>query len=80
MKKGVYPDYLQKEISKRIREERQMQKMTQQELADKTGQSRFQISQWENGQGLRIENADKLMRALGISYTIGAGRKKVKGE
>lgn len=61
-------------LGDRLRECREKKKMTQQELAEKTGFSRGSIINWEKG--IRIPNADilkKLAEALGVtvSYLMG---------
>lgn len=55
-----------------IKEEREKQKMSQKELAERAGVTRRAVIYWENGQMKpSLENADKIFRALGISVTIG---------
>ncbi len=60
------------EYSKLIKEERERQKMSQKELAERAGVTRRAVIYWENGQMKpSLENADRIFRALSISVTIG---------
>lgn len=59
-------------INKIIKEEREKQGMSQQTLAEKAGFSRKTIEYWESGKrGIKLENADSVLKALGLSITIG---------
>lgn len=60
------------EIWQSDKEEREKQKMSQKELAERADVTRRAVIYWENGQMKpSLENADKIFRALGISVTIG---------
>lgn len=55
-----------------IKEERQRQRISQTELARRSGLSRVAISKWENERkSISLENADKLLKALGVEIKIG---------
>lgn len=60
------------DYGKFLKEQRKKQKISQQELADAAGVTQKTISFWEHGQRkMRIENADKVFAALGVSVVIG---------
>lgn len=54
-----------------LRAERAKRKLTQQELADRTGFSRRSIEYWELGErDISFQNAIKVLGVLGISISI----------
>ena len=64
-----------KEFGKIIRCEREKQEMTLKILAEKSGFGFRTLQYWERGtMQISLENADKLLKALGIEIKIG-GRK-----
>lgn len=61
-----------KEFSKFLRESRKQKGFSQSELARKSGFTRRAIQYWEKGEkSISLENADKLLKALGVQITIG---------
>lgn len=63
--------YMQK-ISKIIKESRKSQGLTQNELAKRAGFTRRAIQYWERSeQSISLENADKLLKVLGVEIKIG---------
>jgi len=55
-----------------IGEERKKKGITQKTLAEVSGISIKNIRGWEQGRnGITLENADKVFKALGVSVTIG---------
>lgn len=59
-------------IGKEIREARKKQGMSSKELAEKVGVNERLVRYWETGERqLSLENADKILKALGVSLTIG---------
>lgn len=61
-----------KEFSKFLRESRKQKGFSQSELARKSGFTRRAIQYWEKGEkSISLENADKLLKALGIQLIIG---------
>lgn len=59
-------------FGKIIKAERERQGMTQVELARKSGFTREAISYWEHqNRAITLENADRLLKALGIEIIIG---------
>lgn len=61
-----------KEFSKFLRESRKQKGFSQSELAKKSGFTRRAIQYWEKGEkSISLENADKLLKALGIQLIIG---------
>lgn len=60
------------EFAEIIRAKRKKQGMTQAELAEKSGFTRVAINYWEHGtKSITLENAHKLLKALGAEITIG---------
>lgn len=60
------------ELRKKIKEQRVRQGMSQVELAKKVGVSSRTIIHWEKGtRGMTVDNADEVLRGLGITYTLG---------
>ena len=59
-------------IGEFIKAERKKKKMSRQELSDKSGVCLATIVDWEHGvSSPNIRNADYVLRALGVTYTIG---------
>ena len=64
-----------KDFGEWLKAKRKAQKLTQRELAEKCGICRECICWWENGKNSpTLENADKLVKALGTSLTIGESK------
>ena len=64
------------ELSKILRKVREEKNITQSELARRTGFTNRSIIFWEQGKkNISLENADKLLKALGIEITIGGKHK-----
>ena len=62
-----------KEFSIILRDSRKQKGFSQSELAKKAGFTKRAIQYWEKGEkSISLENADKLLKALGIQITIGA--------
>lgn len=60
------------EFAKILRKAREEKNITQLELAHRTGFTNRSIIFWEQGKkNISLENADKLLKALGIEITIG---------
>lgn len=60
------------EFAKILRKAREEKNITQLELACRTGFTNRSIIFWEQGKKkISLENADKLLKALGIEITIG---------
>lgn len=60
-------------LGKLIREERIRQGLSQQELADKAGVTKRAVVYWETQKReITIIYADKVLKALGVSITLGA--------
>lgn len=69
-------------FSARLKAARQARKLTQRELADRTGMDQGHISRLENGgKGVTMENIQALAAALGVtvSHLIGEDIKEDKG-
>lgn len=61
-----------KEFSKFLRESRKQKGFSQSELAKKSGFTKRAIQYWEKGKkGISLENADRLLTALGVEIKIG---------
>lgn len=61
-----------KKFAKILKSERKKVNITQQELADRIGITRYAIMAWENGRkNITLENADKVLKALGVEIIIG---------
>lgn len=59
-------------IAELIRKQRNLQGITQRELAERSGFTLRSIQYWEKGtKSISLENADKLLKALGVELTIG---------
>lgn len=59
-------------LIKLIKEERVRQGLSLRELARKAGVSDSAIHNWEKGRNkLTVENADKILKALGLTISIG---------
>ena len=60
------------EFAKILKKAREEENITQIELAHKTGFTNRSIIFWEQGKkNISLENADKLLKALGVEITIG---------
>ena len=60
------------EFAKILRKAREEKNIKQLELAHRTGFTNRSIIFWEQGKkNISLENADKLLKALGIEITIG---------
>lgn len=60
------------EFSKLLAETREEKGISQRELARRTGFTTRAIQYWETeGRQITLENADKLLKALGVEITIG---------
>lgn len=65
------------EIGKIIEKERKNRNISKTNLAKMTGFTTRAIDYWENGQrGISLEYADKILKALGITLTIGVENNK----
>ena len=61
-----------KEFSKILRENRKQRGISQSELAKKSGFTKRAIQYWEKGKkSISLENADRLLTALGVEIKIG---------
>lgn len=61
-----------KEFSKILRENRKQRGISQNELAKKAGFTKRAIQYWEKGEkSISLENADRLLTALGVEIKIG---------
>lgn len=61
-----------KEFARILTESRKQRNLTQKELAEKTGFTVRAIQYWEKGtKNISLENADKLLKALGVEVKIG---------
>ena len=61
------------EIGTYIRQQREQQGLSKYELAKRAGVSQTTISKWENNEnGINLETADKVLKILGVNFTIGA--------
>ena len=61
-----------KEFSIILRESRKQRGISQSELAKKADFTKRAIQYWEKGEkSISLENADKLLKALGVQITIG---------
>jgi transcriptional regulator with XRE-family HTH domain len=61
-----------KEFSKILRENRKQRGISQNELAKKAGFTKRAIQYWEKGaKSISLENADRLLTALGVEIKIG---------
>ena len=55
-----------------VKAERRKQGISQQKLADAAGVTKRALNYWEKGtKHMNLESADKVLKALGISFTIG---------
>ena len=60
------------EFAKILKSSREEKNITQHELACKTGLTERSIIYWEQGvKNISLQNADKLLKALGVELTIG---------
>lgn len=60
------------EFAKILKNSREEKNVTQHELACKTGLTERSIIYWEQGvKSISLQNADKLLKALGVELTIG---------
>lgn len=60
------------EVIKRIFEEKESQNLTYRELAKRVGIDSKMLVNWKSGKnGISIELADKVLKVLGITMTIG---------
>lgn len=61
-----------KEFSKFLRESRKQKGFSQSELAKESGFTKRAIQYWEKGKkSISLENADRLLTALGVEIKIG---------
>ncbi|MEE0061526.1 MAG: helix-turn-helix transcriptional regulator [Acutalibacteraceae bacterium] len=61
------------EFARILSENRKLNNLTQKELAEKTGFTVRAIQYWEKGtKNISLENADKLLKALGVEVEIGS--------
>ena len=66
------------ELGEAIRKARTQQRLTQQQLGEKIGVRKAQISKLENGHGISLTTMSRIFRALGFptaSLDLGAGGK-----
>ena len=64
---------LEGDLGRIIKEEREKQGISQQQLAGKSGVTKRFVVYWETGgREITIEYADKVLRALGNSVVLGA--------
>lgn len=62
-----------KEFAEILSKNRKLRGLSQRELAERTGFTVRAIQYWEKGvKNISLENADKLLKALGTEITIGA--------
>ena len=54
-----------------IEDERKRQGISINELARRVGVSSSNVEHWRNGGGITLEKADKALKALGLTATIG---------
>lgn len=61
-----------KEFAEILSKKRKLKNISQRELAEKAGFTLRAIQYWEKGmKNISLENADKLLKALGTEITIG---------
>lgn len=60
-----------KEIMKLIEKERVKQGVSINEMARRVGVSASNIEHWKNGGGITLKKADKVLKVLGLTVTIG---------
>lgn len=60
-----------KEIQNLITDERRRQGITYRKFAEMIGTNARLLVEWKNGKGISINMADKALKALGLSVTIG---------
>lgn len=60
-----------REVMSLIKEEKEKQKVSTCELARQVGVSKSNVSYWLKGGGITLENADKILRVLGVCVEIG---------
>lgn len=67
---------IKKNFGEILRKTRQSKGLSQSELAQQTGVTKRSIIFWEQGaSNITLENADKLLKALGVEITIGGLKK-----
>ena len=60
-------------VGEYLKEQRERQGLSHAKLAEAAGVSKRSLIYWEQGQrDMGVENADKVLRALGVSLKIGA--------
>ncbi|MGF6376882.1 DNA-binding transcriptional regulator YiaG [Clostridiales Family XIII bacterium PM5-7] len=65
------------EIVKLVKEKREDLELTRADLARMLGCTTRIVRYWENGErGMSIDMADKALRLLGISYTLGKRKER----
>ena len=64
---SLYPEEIEREIAKRMKEYRIAYPLTQMELADKSGVSLRTIQSFENGKSIHLSIFIKLMLALDLA-------------
>lgn len=57
-------------VGETIRQERQRQNLTQQQLGERIGVKRAQISRIESGRNITLSTLRRVLRALGITATL----------
>lgn len=68
-------------FSKILKTERESKGITKCALAEKSGFTRQAIHNWEKAtDSISLENADRLLKALGVEITIGGKDKTDKGD
>ena len=62
-------------LAKIIKGTREKNNMTQSQLAERAGTTLRAVQYWEQGKkNISLENADKLLKALGVEITIGGSK------
>ncbi len=67
------------EVITLIQKEMKNQGISMREMAKRVGVSNSNVAHWLNGGGITLKNADKALKALGISATIGTMTRENKG-
>lgn len=66
---------IKKNFGEILRKTREYKGLSQSELARQTGVHKRSIIYWEQGtQNISLENADKLLKALGTEFKIGGSK------
>ena len=68
---AITTEAVQQAIGKAVKEYRISRKLTQQDLADRSGVSLRSISRTERGEDISLELFIKIMRALGLQENLG---------